>query len=216
MARCAIRQTTSLLAITVAALATTIAQAATLEQVAAGGTATSNNYLGQSVTIPGAASYDNIRFNWDGSIRTTPTAAAERGPIAAGTLFILTREYLGLPADLSASTPGYLAQSSSIEDGRYVLPASVTLTGGAKYWFYSVWTPGSAGSVSPITGFSEDTYAGGDMYIAPELGGSFPAQPFRMAPASWRVISFGPPVVYYTPPAGTCIDANFTLLGAAR
>ncbi|HVZ23050.1 MAG TPA: hypothetical protein VG871_18380 [Vicinamibacterales bacterium] len=49
---------------------TTIAQSATLEQVGAGATATSNNYLGQSVTIPGASSYNNIRFNWDGAIAT--------------------------------------------------------------------------------------------------------------------------------------------------
>jgi len=49
------------------------------------------------------------------------------------------------------------------------------------------------------------------MYIAPEL----PAQPFRKAQASWRVISLGPPIEYYKPPAGTYIDANFRLMGAA-
>jgi hypothetical protein len=52
------------------------------------------------------------------------------------------------------------------------------------------------------------------MYIAPVLGGSFPPLPFRKAQASLRVISFGPPIVYYTPPPGTYVDANFKLIGA--
>lgn len=192
----------------------TIAESSTLEQVGAGQTATSNNYLGQSVTIPGASSYNNLRFNWDGTFVASPTVPGVRGPIAAGDLFLLMREYLGLPANLGPSTPGFLAQSQRIDNGQYVFSSAVTLKGGQKYWFYSYWVPGSARGFSPITGFSEDTYPGGDMYIAPELGGSASPLPFRKAEASWRVISFGPPIVYYKPPPGTYIDANFKLLGA--
>lgn len=192
---------------------TTIATAATVEQVGAGQTSTSNNYLGQSVTIPGTASYNNLRFNWDGNSSSALTAPAPPpGPLAVGHLFLLTQEYLGLPGDLGPSTAGYLAESERIENGQYVFSASVTVNAGAKYWFYSSWTPGSVGPFHPITGFSEDSYAGGDMYIAPELVGFNPL-PFRKAPASERVISFGPPIVYYIPPPGTYIDANFTLMG---
>jgi len=192
----------------------TIAEASTLEQVAGGQTATSNNYLGQSVTIGGTASYNNLRFNWDGYAPGTITAAGPRGPLAVGNLILLTEEYLGLPGNLGASTPGYVAQSQRIDQGQYVFSPSVTLKSGTKYWFYASWQAGTVGGFHPITGFSEDAYAGGDMYIAPELT-TFSPLPFRKAQASLRVISFGPPIVYYTPPPGTCVDANFKLVGAA-
>src|SRR6266540_5469745 len=85
----------------------TIAESSTLEQVAAGQTSTSNNYLGQSVTIPGTSSYNNLRFNWDGYADGSLSAPAIRGPLAAGDLFLLTQEYLGFPGNLGTSTPGY-------------------------------------------------------------------------------------------------------------
>ncbi len=192
----------------------TIAEFATLETLSTGQTATNRNYPGQSITVPPGPSYNNIRFNWDGSLGIQTSGPASRGPIAAGTLFILSREYLGLPGGLSPSTPGFLAQSQSIEAGQYVFAPSVTLKGGTKYWFYAYWPPDSVGLVNYITGFSEDTYSGGDMYIAPELGGSLAPLAFRKALASWRVISLGPPIQYYKPPEGTCIDANFRLAGA--
>ena len=191
-----------------------IQKSSTVEQVGTGQTGTSNNYLGQSITIPGTSSFNNLRFSWEGSMSMELTAPSAPGPIAAGDLLILTQEYLGLPASLAASTPGFLARAERIEAGQYVFAPSVMLKGGTKYWFYSSWTPGSIRVFNPITGFSEDGYAGGDMYIAPDLGTSFDARPFRKASASLRVISFGPPVVYYTPPPGTYVDANFELKGA--
>ena len=118
------------------------------------------------------------------------------------------------PAGEPQSTPGFHARAEQIEAAQYVFAPSVTLKGGTKYWFYSSWVPGSVRGFNPITGFSEDGYAGGDMYIAPDLGGSFNALPFRKAAASWRAISFGPPIVYYIPPPGTYVDANFELVGA--
>lgn len=136
---------------------------------------------------------------------TGPTPAIEGGGKSS---------YLGLPGELEPSTPGYLAQSQGIDQGQYVFPPSVTVKGGIRYWFYSSWKAGSVGPFDPITGFSEDSYDGGDMYIAPELTGFSPL-PFRKAAASWRVISPGPPIAYYIPPPGTYIDANFKLMGAA-
>jgi hypothetical protein len=190
----------------------TIAESSTIEQEGAGQTGTSNNYLGQSITLRDAGSYSNLRFNWDGATSTSPTGPFTRGPIAVGDLFILAQEYLGLPGNLGASTPGFLAQAQRVEQGQYVFAPSVTLKGGTKYWFYMYYAPGSA-RFSPIAGFSEDTYSGGEMYVAPELNGFSPL-PFRKAAASWRVISIGPPTVYYIPPPGTYVDANFKLMGA--
>jgi len=189
----------------------TIAESSTIEQQGAGQTATSNNYVGQSIRIPGGGSYNNLRFSWDGYTSASPIEPATRGPVAVGNLFILSQEYLGLPGDLPAA-PGVLARSERNEQGQYVFAPSVTLKGGTTYWFYMYYAPGSA-RFSPVTGFSEDTYAGGDMYIAPELNGFTPLA-FRKAAASWRVISFGPPIVYYIPPPGTYVDANFKLMGA--
>ena len=131
----------------------TIAESSTIEQEGAGLTGTSNNYLGQSVTIRGAGSYNNLRFNWDGATSTSPTGPFTRGPLAVGDLFILTQEYLGLPGNLGASTPGFLAQSQRVEQGQYVFAPSVTLKAGTKYWFYMYYAPGSA-RFSPIAGFS--------------------------------------------------------------
>lgn len=193
----------------------TIAESSTVEQVAAGQTSTSNNYLGQSVTVPGTSSYNNLRFNWDGYAPGSLSAPGPRGPLAAGDLFILTQEYVGLPSGLGSSTPGFLARSQAIDNGQYVFAPTVTLRGGTKYWFYASWTPGTVQSFNPIGGFSEDTYADGDMYVAPVLGGSFNPLPFRKAQASWRLISAGPPAVYYQPPPGTYVDANFKLMGAS-
>jgi len=189
-----------------------IAESSTIEQAGSGQTGTSNNYLGQSITVPGTGSYNNLRFNWEGRSPTSPTVPATGGPLAVGDLFILTQEYLGLPANLGTSTAGFLAQSQRADQGQYVFAPSVTLKGRTRYWFYMYYAPGTA-RFSPITGFSEDTYSDGDMYIAPELGGFSPL-PFRKAAASLRVISFGPPIVYYTPPPGTYVDANFKLMGA--
>src|SRR6185503_16846286 len=142
----------------------------------------------------------NLRFNWDGYTSTSITVPPVRGPLAVGDLFILTQEYLGLPGNLGSSTAGFLARAERVEQGQYVFAPSVALKGGTQYWFYMYYAPGSA-RFSPLGGFSEDTYAGGDMYIAPELSGFSPL-PFRKAAASWRVISFGPPTVYYIPPPG--------------
>jgi len=201
-------------AVPVSALVT-IAESSTLEQVGTGQTSTSNNYLGQSVTVPGTSSYNNLRFNWDGYAPGSLSAPGPRGPLAVGDLYVLTQEYVGLPSGLGSSTPGFLAQSQAIDNGQYVFPPTVTLKGGTKYWFYSSWVPGAVQSFNPIGGFSEDTYADGDMYIAPVLGGSFTPLSFRKAQASWRLISSGPPAVYYQPPPGTYIDANFKLMGAS-
>ena len=195
----------------VAALVT-IAESSAIEMEDAGKIGTSNNYLGQSIAIRGSASYNNLRFNWDGYTSTSITVPPVRGLLAVGDLFILTQEYLGLPGNLGSSTAGFLARAERVEQGQYVFAPSVALKGGTQYWFYMYYAPGSA-RFSPLGGFSEDTYAGGDMYIAPELSGFSPL-PFRKAAASWRVISFGPPTVYYIPPPGTYVDANFKLMGA--
>ncbi len=136
----------------------------TLVAVTAGTTGTSNNYVGQSVTIPGHGAYKDLRFNWY-------TVAGS--PTAFGTLYLLDREYLGAPEDLGPSTPGFIAQSVDIDSGQYVFDPKVKVKGGATCWFYTD-TQGAF-----VTGFASDTYAGGDMYVT-----GMPALDFHPEPTT--------------------------------
>jgi hypothetical protein len=172
--------------------------------VTGGGTGTSN-HAGQSVTIPGIGTFSSVHFNFY-TFHGTPTAF--------GTLFVLDREYLGLPGGLGPSTPGYLGQADAViegnpgpfEDvkGEYVFPASLTLKAGGKYWFYTNKMGNFCGS------FDTDIYPGGDMYVS-----GYYAQPFRKAPASGRLTNPPDPASYVPPPAGVYVDANFKLQAVA-
>ena len=57
-------------------------------------------FPGQSITTPTGGPWDNLTFNWFDS----PGANIVGIPIAGGTLFLLSSEYLGTPAALSSST----------------------------------------------------------------------------------------------------------------
>lgn len=50
--------------------------------------------MGQSVTVPGSGTYNNLRFNW---YHHNPTGA----PVAFGRLYLLTQEYTGLASNLT-------------------------------------------------------------------------------------------------------------------
>ena len=153
----------------------------TLVEVTSGSTGTSNNYVGQSLTIAGRGAFNRIRFNWFDRFGA---------PVAFGTLYVLDREYLGTPPGLSESTAGFIAKSEEIVGGQYIFHPGVVLRGGRQYWFYT----DAQGAF--MTGFSGSTYDGGDMYVT-----GMPNLPFHKAAASGPV----------PPPPGTFIDANFRL-----
>jgi hypothetical protein len=169
--------------------------------VTAGGTGTWN-FAGQSLTIPGTGSFGNVRFNWY-TFKGTATAF--------GRVYILDREYLGLPGDLGPATPGYVGHADAAVEGNpgpldevkgeYVFPAAVTLRAGARYWFYTDKQGSFVGS------FDTDIYPGGDLYVT-----GYSLNPFRKAPASGRMVNG----VYVPPPAGVFLDANFKLQAAAK
>ena len=92
------------------------------------GISTTDGFEGQSVTTPAGGPFDHITFNF----YADPAATV---PLAPGDLFLLTQEYLGLPPDLSSSTPGFLAQSTGVSSGVYLFDPSVTLQGGTQYFF---------------------------------------------------------------------------------
>lgn len=157
-----------------------------LAEVTTGSTGTWN-HVGQSVSVPGRGAFNRIRFNWIGSGGEAT---------AFGTLYLLEREYLGAPADLSETTVGFIAKSEAILEGQYAFHQGVVLKAGNQYWFYTD-TPGSF-----TTSFDTDIYSGGDMYVS-----GIPTLPFRQAPASGRMVDG----IYVPPPPGVFVDANFRL-----
>lgn len=177
----------------------------TLVEVSKQLTMTSRNYVGQSVTIPATAAVGNIRFNWYTYKTGADQAARNETPTAFGTLYILNQEYLGVPAGLSASMPGYVARSASTVEGQYFFAPSVTLASGARYWFYS----DTGGSF--VTSFNVSSYPGGDMYNTGQTDPTFPVLPFRKSVASWLLQPGGG---YLIPPPGTFQDADFKLQGS--
>jgi hypothetical protein len=86
-----------------------------------------SGYEGHSFTTPGTP-YNKLRFSWISSNQSTL--------LAAGNLFLLTQEYLGSPAGLSSSTPGYVAESIGVASNAYIFDDSVTLSASTQYWVY--------------------------------------------------------------------------------
>jgi hypothetical protein len=162
------------------------------------------NYAGQSVTIPAGSDIGNVRFAW---YHYNP-----RGETTAfGRIYVLDREYLGLPGDLSPATPGFLARSEpetvsttgggGVQGTEYTLPDSLVLSGGRRYWFYTDSQGAFAGT------FDTDPYPGGNKYVT-----GHSTQPFRQGVASGRMVNG----VFVPAPAGVTTDANFRLRGTAR
>src|SRR5262249_55769300 len=105
----------------------------TIVQVTSG-TGIANEYFGQAFTTPAGGAWNHITFNFYATPASGTTPAST--PVAAGTAFLLTQEYLGTPAALSSSTPGFLAQSISNAGGVYTFPPAVVLNPNTQYWVY--------------------------------------------------------------------------------
>ena len=140
-----------------------------------------SGYAGQSMTVAGGPLND-IRFNWHDR-----DGAGRIHPVAFGTLYLLSQEYLGAPTDLSPSTPGFLARSIRVENNQYRFDASVTLQPGVKHWFYT-----DTMSEQFSMDFRTDRYPGGDFYNV-SSGRNYARYPADRA--------------------GEFVDANFTLQG---
>ena len=162
------------------------------------------NWAGQSVTTPPGSGVGNVRFAW---YHYNP-----RGETTAfGRIYVLDREFLGVPGDLSPSTPGFLARSEAEASGQngltntqgseYTLPASLVLAGNTRYWFYT----DKQGAFA--TSFDTDVYADGNLYLT-----GHPSNPFRKSAASGRMVNG----VFVPAPPGVTTDANFRLRGVSR
>jgi len=83
-------------------------------------------------------------------------------PAAAGTLYLLSSEYLGAPSDLSSSVPGYIASTSTVSGGVWDFASSLTAAANTQYWVYDTTALAIAGA----------TTAGG-FYYSDEFGDTF-------------------------------------------
>jgi hypothetical protein len=112
-----------------------------------GGTGGSPNGLafGQSLVTPAGGPWHDLTFNFfSNSPATTPTAA--------GTAFLLSKEYLGTPANLNSSTPGFLAASTGIVGGQYDFAPSVTVQPHMPYWVYENVSIGRISGDNAVSG----------------------------------------------------------------
>src|SRR5437588_7341210 len=93
------------------------------------GVATSGGagYWGETVTIIVGKSWNSLSLNFYDA-----TGAAQ----AVGDVYLLSQAYLGTPANLSYSTPGFIAEGIAT-GGFYNFPRAVTLLGGTRYWVYT-------------------------------------------------------------------------------
>jgi len=86
-------------------------------------------YYGQGITTPSGGSWHDIRFSFDSQPGAGTTNYAE------GDLFILSTEYLGTPAGLSAATTGFVGLSTGVAGGMWTFASSVTLLANTTYYF---------------------------------------------------------------------------------
>jgi hypothetical protein len=87
-----------------------------------------SGYEGHSFTVPAGTPYNQLTFSWISSDQVTQ--------LAAGNLFLLTQEYLSSPSNLSAATPGFVAESVGVASNAYVFHPSVTIQPLTQYWVY--------------------------------------------------------------------------------
>jgi hypothetical protein len=110
--------------------------------------------LGQSVTIPGAHSWNNIRFNF---------YDLSGNPIAVRGLYIFDQYFSGSQNGPLTTDTGFYAENTSITGSQYVFAPSVELQGGSTYWFY----PSAGGGIGRVAFANSDQLAGGDrLYVS--------------------------------------------------
>jgi hypothetical protein len=86
-------------------------------------------YWGEAITTIVGGPWDALSFNfYSGSSPSTP--------LAEGDVFLLSEPYLGTPAALSSSTPGFVAEGAASGE-EYDFTANVTITGDTEYWIYT-------------------------------------------------------------------------------
>ena len=124
-----------------------------VQDLTPGGTLTPG-YFGEELVTPVGGPWNSLTFNFFSA--DSPAGGIPNTPAAAGTLYLLNSEYLGLASALSTSTPGYLASTSTVSGGVWDFASSVTVSPGVTYWLYggsqmSALTVTNSSAVNPPT-----------------------------------------------------------------
>lgn len=116
-------------------------------------------YFGLTLTTPAnPLSWEDITLNFWNPGATTP--------VALGTLYLLSSEYLGTPSGLPGAA-GIIATSTGIVGGEWVYDAGVTISPNTAYWFYSDalfpsgTISGPAGTVGYYSAAADINFVGG-------------------------------------------------------
>jgi len=165
--------------------------------------------FGQSITTPTGGPWDHITFNFYESFPNDGQAYASEG------LYLLDTEYTeggALPANLSPTTTGYIAHTSTIvadpvEGGvQWSFDPSVTLSPNTQYWLYMNSSSKKSDTDVHILYFTAPTtssaeYTGGQQYYAhlPGYGAATSAdmafqlegQPVIPEPSTCALLAFG-------------------------
>jgi hypothetical protein len=116
----------SFLATAALCVSSVAAHASTIAGVT-GGTGTGTDvYQGQSFTVAGTGSYDDIDLNF---------YDLSNNPLAAGTGYLFSSAYNGTPGGLSTTTTDLLGTATS-GGGEYTFAPTLTLQAGTTYYFY--------------------------------------------------------------------------------
>jgi hypothetical protein len=118
------------------------AHASTLATVTGGTGQAAQVYQGQSFTVAGSGTYDDITFNF---------YDLSGNPTAAGTGYLFSSSYSGTPNGLSTATANLLGTATS-GGGEYTFAPALTLQAGATYYFYEdAAITLSGGNPGPLT-----------------------------------------------------------------
>jgi hypothetical protein len=122
------------------------------------------NFFGQSFTTPTGGPWDELTFNFYSDFPAVT-------PLAAGTAFLLTEQYLGTPSALSTHTSGFLAESTGISGGRYTFSPRLEVLPRTTYWVYENEGFGPSGGT---------TVPGEIAYSAGSANADFAADPIHL------------------------------------
>lgn len=127
-------------------------------------------FFGQSVTTPDGL-FNNLTFNFYENAVENNTFV-QGNAYAQGSLYLLSEEYLGSPNQLSASTTGFLASTTTLSpEGNgfeWVFQSDITLEPSTQYFFYNNTTQTSSRGLSFSPG--GNSYADGFRYFSSANG----------------------------------------------
>jgi hypothetical protein len=122
------------------ALTLPVADAGVISTVTAGEDVALGDYAyGQAVTTPAGGPWHSVVFAFLGARIDTGGGTFIAPPVLVpmGTLYMLSQEYGGAPADLGPLTPGFLGSANQLTAEGWAFDGSLAILPVTTYYFYS-------------------------------------------------------------------------------